>query len=41
MASVLRGQVHPRPCLGLTDLLRDEVTRIARIEVHKPPLGGG
>ncbi|RBC18594.1 DUF2345 domain-containing protein, partial [Xanthomonas oryzae] len=26
---------------GLTDLLRDEVTRIARIEVHKPPLGGG
>ncbi|WP_058196192.1 type VI secretion system Vgr family protein [Xanthomonas translucens] len=26
---------------GLTDLLRDEVTRIARIEVHKPPLGEG
>ncbi|AKO18958.1 type VI secretion system Vgr family protein [Xanthomonas oryzae] len=26
---------------GLTDLLRDEVTRIARIDVHKPPLGGG
>ncbi|AEQ94292.1 type VI secretion system Vgr family protein [Xanthomonas oryzae] len=26
---------------GLTDLLSDEVTRIARIEVHKPPLGGG
>ncbi|WP_428942538.1 type VI secretion system Vgr family protein [Xanthomonas oryzae] len=26
---------------GLTDLLRDEVTRIARIEVHKPPPSGG
>ncbi|WP_027704257.1 type VI secretion system Vgr family protein [Xanthomonas oryzae pv. oryzae] len=26
---------------GLTDLLRDEVTRIARIEVHKSPASGG
>ncbi|QBG87507.1 type VI secretion system Vgr family protein [Xanthomonas oryzae] len=26
---------------GLTDLLRDEVTRIARIEVHKSPPSGG
>ncbi|RBH44188.1 type VI secretion system tip protein VgrG, partial [Xanthomonas oryzae pv. oryzae] len=26
---------------GLTDLLRDEVTRIARIDVHKSPASGG